>query len=418
MLTSININSRITAELSVCKGREYPLSTRLQALSTLQSLPHRNRDGLVVEAVTHIMSDSSVPIPTRLQLLNRPGYTSQIYRRLHTFCFNNYSPPRYDISIKIASARYLLLNCNRGEIQYRDITNYLHQCSQNMSLSDGIRYECRDILQRIQYEGDQGEMQDVYHQRIQDPVPVVLPLNPTTDIQRSRVLKLRTTYDDGQNVHTTAINESVWDIISGLKSQYGHIISPGDRTRLLSEVSMRITAIRKTLGLDPVQTMKINGSFDRIMSDTSDFGRSVLLADVLIMVYCEIKNSPHCEEMEKRLIQELEDMNGMCATGHLSRLVNVLSGFGDRFSVKISFADQIKNYIFTHYNSLMMQRPDCEELLSQLIDTGEKTELREFITIHSPFSRLQAEFVPKYLTKEKFTKIYRSCVCDYTGIKE
>jgi len=44
--------------------------------------------------------------------------------------------------------------------------------------------------------------------------------------------------------------------------------------------------------------------------------------------------------MYKRLLEELDDMSGTCSSGFASRLVNVISGFGE-FNIQISFADQI-----------------------------------------------------------------------------
>ena len=44
--------------------------------------------------------------------------------------------------------------------------------------------------------------------------------------------------------------------------------------------------------------------------------------------------------MKKRLLEELEEMSGTCSSGFASRLVNVISGFGD-FKLTISWRDQI-----------------------------------------------------------------------------
>ena len=44
--------------------------------------------------------------------------------------------------------------------------------------------------------------------------------------------------------------------------------------------------------------------------------------------------------MKDRLLEELVDMSGTCSSGFASRLVNVISGFGD-FNIRISWKDQI-----------------------------------------------------------------------------
>jgi hypothetical protein len=43
---------------------------------------------------------------------------------------------------------------------------------------------------------------------------------------------------------------------------------------------------------------------------------------------------------KKRLLEELIDMYGTCSSGFSSRLVNVISGYGD-FNLNISWRDQI-----------------------------------------------------------------------------
>ena len=57
-------------------------------------------------------------------------------------------------------------------------------------------------------------------------------------------------------------------------------------------------------------------------------------------MWCYITDHKHEKELKKRLLEELEDMSGTCSSGFLSRLVNVVSGFGD-FSIRISWQDQI-----------------------------------------------------------------------------
>jgi hypothetical protein len=44
--------------------------------------------------------------------------------------------------------------------------------------------------------------------------------------------------------------------------------------------------------------------------------------------------------MYKRLFEELEEMSGTCSSGFATRLINVISGFG-QFNIRISYEDQI-----------------------------------------------------------------------------
>jgi len=100
--------------------------------------------------------------------------------------------------------------------------------------------------------------------------------------------------------------------------------------------------------------------------------------------------------MEKRLIEELEEMNALCATGHISRLVNILSGFFDDFSVRISFKEQLKNYVFNYYNKCLSRLPDSlseliiEEMTEETKD--KKHNLLKMIEENNPREEMRKEF--------------------------
>jgi hypothetical protein len=63
--------------------------------------------------------------------------------------------------------------------------------------------------------------------------------------------------------------------------------------------------------------------------------------------------------MEKRLLEELEDMSGTYSSGFLSRLINVLSGFGE-FDIYISWDDQIISNFAGRLNSYARQITDSD----------------------------------------------------------
>jgi hypothetical protein len=67
---------------------------------------------------------------------------------------------------------------------------------------------------------------------------------------------------------------------------------------------------------------------------------SLSLSNVLVHLWTYIVGHEHEKDMTTRLIEELVEMSATCSTGYISRLANVLSGFGD-FSVRISWEDQI-----------------------------------------------------------------------------
>ncbi len=88
---------------------------------------------------------------------------------------------------------------------------------------------------------------------------------------------------------------------------------------------------------------KVKYSFDRIKIDHSAFGESSMsLKTICVKLWNKIRTDKKNRiELLKRFYEELTDMHAMCASGHMSRLVNVLSGFDANFQVEISFADEI-----------------------------------------------------------------------------
>ena len=91
---------------------------------------------------------------------------------------------------------------------------------------------------------------------------------------------------------------------------------------------------------DSFQTKrKIIISLNRIKMDRTLY-KNFSLSNILVKIWSYIKNSEFKSEMNKRLFEELEDMSGTCSTGFLSRLINVLSGFGE-INISISFDEQI-----------------------------------------------------------------------------
>ena len=74
----------------------------------------------------------------------------------------------------------------------------------------------------------------------------------------------------------------------------------------------------------------------------SNCNKSIL--NILLMIWSYIHNKSvlqeNRDEMLKRLIEEMIEMANTCSSGFVSRLINVISGFGV-FNLRISWDDQI-----------------------------------------------------------------------------
>ena len=88
-----------------------------------------------------------------------------------------------------------------------------------------------------------------------------------------------------------------------------------------------------------------------------------------------ISNSPYRKELIQRLAEELVDMNGLCSTGHLSRLINVIQGFPDTpedLKIKINPKDEIYASIQSYLNSEIQNSENSEQLLDYMIDGNQE----------------------------------------------
>jgi galactokinase/mevalonate kinase-like predicted kinase len=154
------------------------------------------------------------------------------------------------------------------------------------------------------------------------------------------------------------------------------------------------------------------------MIDTSRFEKELSLCDIFILVWMKLKTSEHKEEMEKRMIEELEEMNSLCATGHLSRSINILSGFFDNV-IQITYKDQIKNYIFEHYNRILNHHPKIDTILDEIIEDSweKKPFLSQMIKQYSIYQKLLDEFVSSSLiTKSQFEEYYKYSIDNFCGL--
>jgi hypothetical protein len=188
--------------------------------------------------------------------------------------------------------------------------------------------------------------------------------------------KVKTVYDDKQNVHSSNIEESVMRIIIIISAQ--EILKINNKEIDFEYVTEQINKLLKQ-EKDALENDKnkckhcelpycdIGKNKEYYCSDTCekqyqrhakiklslvriDIDRVLYLnnnlSKILVRLWSYIVKNEHKDEILKRLIQELEEMSGTCSSGFVSRLVNCLSGFGEDITVGISFEEQlIGNFI-------------------------------------------------------------------------
>lgn len=156
----------------------------------------------------------------------------------------------------------------------------------------------------------------------------------------------------------------------------------------------------------------IKSSLNHISIDTATFSKySLTLSTVLCMVWGGCSTNL---EIKKRLVEELEDMNDTCSTGHFNRIINALNGF-DSDIFHISFDEQLKMNIIARFTSKIKEEKEPEIAYSLCIAKTNMAEAKDkeiyskFIdsTSGDVYNELKKEFVDsEYLNEEQFDKIF------------
>lgn len=178
----------------------------------------------------------------------------------------------------------------------------------------------------------------------------------------------RTVYDDSQNVHNKKINESmcvaIKTICESVKEMYTSQIEKYTRERLspLEAESRVLDDCGKYLTVDhPTHAKLIRTSIDYFKLSVATFtDEHISLAKLFICLYMYIVNSRARVDLELRLMEEFESMEGYCNSGHASRLINVLQGFteDERLIIRVSSRDQCKAVVTAFVQTVLTE---CED---------------------------------------------------------
>ena len=157
---------------------------------------------------------------------------------------------------------------------------------------------------------------------------------------------VKTVFNNAQNVHVLEIEESVSHAIEFLSSFELMIVEENCCSKeyiTYEYVKKQIDFIINESGksIRTGEADKINISMNRIYMDRALYSKySFTLVHILLKVWTYLSGHDSESTMKDRLMEELVEMSGTCSSGYASRLVNVISGFGD-FNIRISWKDQI-----------------------------------------------------------------------------
>lgn len=184
-------------------------------------------------------------------------------------------------------------------------------------------------------------------------------------------------YDSSQNVHKSKINDVVMAKLALLEKD---IVADKSYFAVMGQFIEEITKANLINEDDEDIVRALVRSITRISTDASRFDSIKLsLSQIFQRVFFRILKSVNKEELLQRMIEELVDTAEFCSTGYVSRLVNILSGFGDDDLAVLFKADQIRKDIKP---SLLMIVKDSIESLK---DEDLKWKLHERLMGDSNF---------------------------------
>ena len=372
---------------------------RCQAVRYMQRIFYMNNLKYCTDVAIDILKDESQSFSKRYYFFsNNDAYIKldyEIVNECHKYVYNHFSEFNAPLMYKILSAQFILAHLLPTEYDRDQLQQFLLDTAKDNEQSVNYRAECADILYRYGVE----------KQYVKEAENVIKELGEL--YQKNKV---STIYTNAQNVHDTTINKKIINTLQQL-------IENVKTTRHSGEI---LEIIRNEYAyIDSYRLHKIMSSLERIMIDTAKY-ETLNMSDILVLVWEYICNSEHKQELETRLLQELEEMDETCSTGHLSRILNVLSGYFVENSVEISFKEQLRSNIFARYTKMINMLPEYkkEKINEEMISTdpSEKDTIKEFLCDYNIEETLYKEFVNSgHIDVCDFYETYEKAIDDFFG---
>jgi hypothetical protein len=260
---------------------------------------------------------------------------------------------------RILSGQYLIQKCKLKKDIQDKIEITLISFAQDPDLDYNLRADSADVILRLGSSGNKIIAREII---------MILGRQDGT---------VKTIFDNAQNVHIDEIEQSVLEALEFLSSieiktlsdvpgttkitfeyvkkqveneletskpnepkDYEKFVKLSDKSKKLKKNKYMIQYEKEKKIYDEKED-KINISLNRIYLDRALYSNyNCSLLHILLKIWTYITTHKSEKDMKNRLLEELIDMSGTCSSGFASRLVNVISGYGD-FNLSISWRDQI-----------------------------------------------------------------------------
>jgi hypothetical protein len=254
---------------------------------------------------------NGIPLTRQLQAL----------RVLHENRYHRNLPTKTELDTRLQNLSYEIYNS-------QDNTQLIHELI-DTALEIGISLPMIETQRNLFRE---------YERQI----PHEQTIKPISDLY-----SLKTITEDSQNVHHTSINEHIKTIVKQIVIDYPPQNSAW--SILKSELQKRHSWKNTNQ-----ETLKF------IYENPCRFTIDITLKQLTISVFLFIAHQQEDirEQLYQRFNEELDEMRGKCSTGHMSRLVNIVQGFSDQYTIQILPKEEIKSFVYHYLTKRLEEAPE------------------------------------------------------------
>jgi hypothetical protein len=382
----------------------------------------------VVECARKIISDDRYPVRERFFFFSNGEKYIKLSDNVVRLCHHHFfkiseKELHYPILLRLLSANFIYTEENSSHSLFNDARLFIIKLASDENQSVFLRSEAADILRS----------------RAANPTDNFIGQFVINELGKLYMQNRSSTiYTDAQNAHNETISESVINIVRTLAED--PIANPiekyEDRKRDLIGFSDENKPGLKIWTTDHIfsQLLQLSDNTEKEKAERALKHiiiypiryEGYCLSDILMFVFRKIQSQTDDtkKELEKRLFEELADMDETCGTGYLTRIINVLSGFvnEEKLEIKMNIFDQLRANIFARLSKSMkvLSSQDQQMILNDIIDeNSDKSVAREFLALCDVKTELYDEFVKtKLIEEDKFNKFYEECENNYIGISE
>lgn len=321
-----------------------------------------------------------------------------------SFLKNEKNPIRY----RILACQYLLRKCEIDASLKSYIEETLISFAKDDQLDVNVRADAVDVI----LQSGSDEARKIASQ-------LIILLGTMGSISK-------TVFDNSQNVHHQAIEESANKILEFLNvvptknSEGGEIEFDAVRKGILDHLETKKDVIKEYKDYKE----RVEAALTRIYIDRALYSQyNMSLVMILIKMWCYISKNEYFESMRDRLIEELYDSSDVCSTGYAFRIVNVISGFGE-LSIGISFEDQIVANMAAALNKKIGEIEDEDyqsEIINQMIIPVYQYDLRgkflKFFREH--ISKIREDMFQEFkdfMSDTDYDLYFRKAIMNYEGM--